>query len=90
MKYLADNNIIASSAKANGGKEYCVRKWFNNRTSRFVEFDLSRFSKPVDPLDEEVAALARDSVTQSDENGFVPANNTPFDDAGGQLPLPFT
>lgn len=57
LKYLADNNIIASSPKAGGGKEYCIRKWFDNRTCRFVEFDLKRYSKPVDPLsDEEEAA----------------------------------
>lgn len=58
MKYLADKNIITSTPKANGGKEYCVRRWFDNRTSRFIEFDLGRFSKPVDPLDEDKAAEA--------------------------------
>ena len=58
MKYLADKKIITSTPKANGGKEYCIRKWFDNRTSRFVEFDLGRFSKPVDPLDEDEAAEA--------------------------------
>ncbi len=58
MKYLADKKIITSTPKANGGKEYCIRKWFDNRTSRFIEFDLGRFSKPVDPLDEDEAAEA--------------------------------
>ena len=90
LKYLADNNIITAKSKTNGGKTYSVTKWFNNRTCRFVEFDLSQFSKPIDPLDEEVAALARDSGTQSNEDGFVSAGNTPFDETDGQLPLPFT
>ena len=58
MKYLADKKIITSTPKANGGKEYCIRKWFDNRTSRFIEFDLGRFSKPVDPLEEDEAAEA--------------------------------
>lgn len=58
MKYLADKKIITSTPKANGGKEYCIRKWFDNRTSRFIEFDLGRFSKAVDPLDEDEAAEA--------------------------------
>ena len=45
LKYLADNDIIASSPKADGGKEYCVRKWFNQQTARFVCFDIGRFTK---------------------------------------------
>ena len=44
--------------KKNGGKEYSITKWFDNRTSRFIEFDLGRFSKAVDPLDEDEAAEA--------------------------------
>lgn len=62
MKYLADKKIITSTPKANGGKEYCIRKWFDNRTSRFIEFDLGRFSKPVDPLDEDEAAEAAEAA----------------------------
>ena len=58
MKYLADKNIITSIPKKNGGREYSVTKWFDNRTSRFVEFDIGRFSKAVDPLDEDEAAGA--------------------------------
>ncbi len=58
LKYLGDKNIITSKPKKNGGKEYSITKWFDNRTSRFIEFDLGRFSKPVDPLDEDEAAEA--------------------------------
>ena len=58
MKYLADNNIITSTPKKSGGKEYCVRRWFDNRTCRFVEFDLKKFAKTADPLDEDAAAEA--------------------------------
>lgn len=45
LKYLADNNYIDVSQKAGGGKEYCVRKWFDNRVCRFVCFDLGSFTK---------------------------------------------
>lgn len=77
LKYLADNNIIASTAKANGGKEYCVRKWFDNRTCRFVEFDLKRFSKPVDALNEDQAAAEAGFVQMEfEETPFAPASET--------------
>lgn len=77
LKYLADNNIITSTAKANGGKEYCVRKWFDNRTCRFVEFDLKRFSKPVDALNEDEAAEeAGFEQMEFEETPFAPANET--------------
>lgn len=56
LKYLADNDIIASKPKANGGKEYSVTKWFDNRVCRFVCFDLGRFTKRSDPLNEDEAA----------------------------------
>lgn len=92
MKYLADNGIITSTTKPSGGKEYCVRKWFDNRTCRFVEFDLQRFSKPVDPLDEDNAAEHRDAPAAAgqkhDEGGFVQmelGQQTPFDEP--QLPF---
>ena len=88
LKYLADNGIIASSQKKNGGKEYCVRKWFDNRTCRFVEFDLKRFSKPVDPLDEEEAAEERDR-SEKDADGFTQMElnqENPFESAEQQLP----
>ena len=88
LKYLADKGIIASSAKKNGGKEYCVRKWFDNRTCRFVEFDLKQFSRPVDPLDEEEAAAERDHPAQ-DVDGFTQmelGQGNPFESAEPQLP----
>lgn len=58
MKYLSDSGIIGTTLKSNGSREYCVRKWFDGRTQRMVEFDLGRFSKRVDALDEDAAAEA--------------------------------
>ena len=79
LKYLADSNVVASSKKTNGGKEYCVRKWFDGRTCRFVEFDLSRFSKPVDPLDEEEAAAAQDPQPEGEWRQVNLGETIPFD-----------
>ena len=89
MKYLADKNIITSTPKANGGKEYCIRKWFDNRTSRFVEFDLGRFSKPVDPLDEDEAAEAagieeKPKADEWQQLGFD--TKSPFEEEETELP----
>lgn len=90
LKYLADQNIITARAKANGGKEYSITKWFDNRTCRFVEFDIGRFAKKVDALDEDEAAEAIQAPPQTDENGFMQlpeGTETPFD--GVQEELPF-
>lgn len=88
LKYLADKGIIASLEKKNGGKVYSITKWFDNRTCRFVEFDLKRFSRPVDPLDEEEAAAERDHPAQ-DADGFTQMEldqGNPFESAEPQLP----
>lgn len=90
LKYLAEQGIISSTPKANGGKEYCIRKWFDNRTCRFVEFDIGRFAKKTDALDEDDAAAAMQTAPETDENGFMAMPEgveTPFD--GVQEELPF-
>lgn len=90
LKYLAEQGIISSTPKANGGKEYCIRKWFDNRTCRFVEFDIGRFAKKTDALDEDAAAAAMQAAPETDENGFMAMPEgveTPFD--GVQEELPF-
>lgn len=90
LKYLADQNIITSRAKVNGGKEYSITKWFDNRTCRFVEFDIGRFAKKVDALNEDEAAEAMREPPKTDENGFMQLPDdtaTPFD--GIQEELPF-
>lgn len=81
IKYLADNGIITTTQKANGGKEYSITKWFDNRTCRFTEFDIGRFAKQVDALDENKAAEAA-GVTDGD--GFMPipeGMELPFEEA---------
>lgn len=87
LKYMADNGIITSNSRPDGGKTYSVVKWFDNRSCRFVEFDLKRFSKPLDPLDEDETAAAEN---EQDSNGFVQlelGQETPFDNSEPELPF---
>ncbi len=82
LKYLGDQEIVTATNKSDGtGKEYCVRKWFNGATSRFVEFNLKPFTKKEDGEDPE-----------EDGDGFMSAEGSPFDDDGDgyeQAALPF-
>ncbi len=92
LKYLGDKNIITSKPKKNGGKEYSVTKWFDNRTSRFIEFDLGRFSKPIDPLDEDEAAEAagieeKPKADEWQQLGFDA--KSPFEDTEEEAELPY-
>ena len=89
MKYLADKNIIASQPKKNGGREYSISKWFDNRSSRFVEFDIGRFSKAIDPLDEDEAAEAagieeKPKADEWQQLGFD--TKSPFEEEETELP----
>ena len=89
LKYLGDKNIITSKPKKNGGKEYSITKWFDNRTSRFIEFDLGRFSKAVDPLDEDEAAEAagieeKPQAEEWQQLGF--GLKSPFEEEETELP----
>lgn len=70
LKHLGDNGIISSTLKANGSREYCVRKWFDGRTQRMVEFDIGRFAESVDALDEDAAA---ETISGGAQNGLPPA-----------------
>ena len=92
MKYLADKNIITSQPKKNGGREYSITRWFDNRTSRFVEFDIGRFSKAVDPLDEDEAAEAagveeKPLAGEWQQLGFDA--KSPFEDTEEEAELPY-
>ena len=89
MKYLADKNIIASQPKKNGGREYSISKWFDNRSSRFVEFDIGRFSKAIDPLDEDEAAEAAgiEEKPKADEWQQLDLDTkSPFEEEETELP----
>ena len=89
MKYLADKKIITSTPKTNGGKEYSIKKWFDGRSSRFIEFDLGRFSKPIDPLDEDEAAEAagvKEKPKAEEWQQLDFDTKTPFEEEETELP----
>lgn len=53
MKYMADQGLIGTEVnKATGKKEYAVRKWFESRTARFIEFHIGKISEKKDPVDD--------------------------------------
>ena len=80
---------MTSSQKTNGGREYCIRKWFDGRTCRFVEFDLKRFSKPVDALNEDEAAAAQEPQPESGFKQLDIGEVTPFDNVPEAAELPY-
>ena len=89
MKYLADKKIITSTPKTNGGKEYSIKKWFDGRSSRFIEFDLGRFSKPIDPLYEDEAAEAagvKEKPKAEEWQQLDFDTKTPFEEEETELP----
>ena len=89
LKYMADNNIISSKSQANGSRVYSITKWFDNRTCRFVEFDLKRYSKPIDPLDEDEAAAAQGQQQESEFRQLNLGETTPFDNKEQAEELPY-
>lgn len=53
MKYLADQGLIGTEVDPKTRKKvYSVRKWFLNRTTRFVEFHIGKISEQKDPVDD--------------------------------------
>lgn len=91
LKHLGDSGIISSTLKPNGSREYCVRKWFDGRTQRMVEFDIGRFAKAVDALDEDAAAGAVPGDAEGDgwrQVGTDELGQIPFG-IPGQEELPF-
>ena len=92
LKYLADKGIITSKTQANGARVFSITKWFDNRTVRVIEFDLGRFAKKRDALEEDAEGGENNKAPQTDENGFmsIPEGaGTPFDDDPQQLSLPY-
>lgn len=87
MKYMADNGIITTSSKADGGKVYSIKKWFDGRSVRMVEFDLKRFSKPIDALDEDEAAAVQES--ENDFRRLELGEATPFNKEPETTDLPY-
>lgn len=53
MKYMAERELIGTEVdKSTGKKVYSVRKWFETRTARFIEFYIGKIAENKDPIDD--------------------------------------
>lgn len=53
MQYMAEQGLIGTETDKNTGKKvYSVRKWFETRTARFIEFHIGKISEKKDPVDD--------------------------------------
>ena len=52
MKYMAEQELIASYTEQTGKKVYTVMKWFETRSCRFVEFNIGKIANNKDPIDD--------------------------------------
>lgn len=82
LKYMADKGYIGINIES-GKALYSIKKYFNGKKCRMVEFKLSHFAGDVDPLtDEEEAASLNGNPMSVDEFVTVPDNmqeRLPFD-----------
>ncbi len=65
IRYMAEQGLIGTEIdKRSGKKVYSVRKWFGNRTTRFVEFYIGKLAESRDPVDdqEEVSAAQMEAA----------------------------
>ena len=53
MKYMAERELIGTEVdKSTGKKVYSVRKWFETRTARFIEFHIGKIAENKNPVDD--------------------------------------
>lgn len=53
MKYLAEQGLIGSETDSKTGKKvYSVKRWFESRSTRFIEFRIGMVSEAKDPVDD--------------------------------------
>lgn len=82
MKYLADKGVIATEIKGSK-KTYSVIKWFDNRSSRFVEFNMKEYAEEKDPLEYE------EEISRQNSDNDIPPGFTQIgiDDIDDDLPF---
>ena len=70
IKYLAEQKLITTYTETSGKKTYTVMRWFNNRSSRFIEFHLGKIAKSKDPIDdvEDAAEQGEQDFTEIPES----------------------
>ena len=70
LKYMADNGLIATASEGSDSKQrYSVKRRFDGRSCRFVEFKIGQFSEKDDDIESEADKYEQESFTDSD--GFM-------------------
>lgn len=70
LKYMADNGLIATASEGSDSKQrYSVKRRFDGRSCRFVEFKIGQFSEKDDDIESEADKYEQESFTGSD--GFM-------------------
>ena len=70
LKYMADNGLIATANEGSDSKQrYSVKRRFDGRSCRFVEFKIGQFSEKDDDIESEADKYEQESFTDSD--GFM-------------------
>jgi len=84
MKYMAEQGLISTEVDEKTGKKtYSVRKWFENRTSRFVEFYIGKLAECRDPIDDiDEIESGKQAQSQWEQQGF-----TEVSDGNEELPF---
>ena len=79
MKYMAEQGLVGTEVdKRTGKKVYSVRRTFESRLARFVEFRIGKLAEnkdPIDDADELAEAKAQEQYQQqslSGLDGFIP------------------
>ena len=91
MKYMAEQGLIATEVdRSTGKKQYSVRKWFDNRTSRFVEFYIGKIAESKDPVEAAEEEMDESEPTEAEINAQEKIGGfTEIEDGDGSDPLPF-
>ena len=88
MKYMAEQGLIATETdRTTGKKQYSVRKWFDNRTSRFVEFYIGKIAESKDPVEAAEDEMDESEPTEAEIAQATIGGFTEIED--GSDPLPF-
>ena len=70
LKYMADNGLIATASEGSDSKQrYSVKRRFDGRSCRFVEFKIGQFSEKDDDIESEADKYEQESFMDSD--GFM-------------------
>ena len=88
MKYMAEQGLVATEVdRATGKKQYSVRKWFENRTSRFVEFYIGKIAESKDPVEAAEDEMDESEPTEAEIAQATIGGFSELEDGGDPLPF---